>query len=241
MQPNDNSQRSSVSGFELLYEVSKTVISDHYLEEILLDIVQLTAKLTGSKICSLMLLDEEKQVLVIKATQSLSLEYRKKPPLKVGESASGKAVLQKKPVMVADVTREKIYNYPDLAKREGLKSLVSVPMMVKDHAIGVLNCYTGTEHFFTEEETQILCGVANQAALVIENAKLFTEKVSAQKALEIRKKVDRAKSILMKKHGLLEEEAHNLLQKKSMESRLPIRDIAEAVILAEDFPAHLKA
>jgi GAF domain-containing protein len=223
MAESTNSKISS-SGFELLYEVSRTITGDGYLEQILLQVVEMTAKLTGSKICSLMLLDENKQVLVIKATQSLSQDYRKKPPVKVGQSASGRALLQKKPVTVKDVTQEKIYNYPELAKKEGLKSLISVPMMIKDRAVGVLNCYTETEHHFTEEEIQILSGVANQAALAIENTKLF-------KALDVRKKVDRAKAILMKKRGLEEEAAHNLLQKKSMENRRPIRDVAEAVIL----------
>ena len=60
----------------LLYEVSRAITSNRYLEEILLLVVSLTAELMHSKICSLMLLDEQKQELVIKATQSLSEHYR---------------------------------------------------------------------------------------------------------------------------------------------------------------------
>src|SRR3989338_243795 len=168
----------------LLYQVSRAVTSDRYLEEILLLIVSLTAELMHSKICSLMLLDEEKQELVIKATQSLSESYRTKPPVKVGESVSGRAVRDRHSITVLDVSRDQDYKYPDIARDEGLKSLISVPMMVKNRVIGVLNCYTAEEHEFAEEEIQILAGVANQAALAIENTKLLAEKVAAVENLE---------------------------------------------------------
>jgi two-component system, response regulator PdtaR len=226
-------QDFSKSGFELLYEISRAITSDRYLEEVLLLIVGMTADVTGSKICSLMLLDESKQELTIEATQSLSEQYRKKPPIKVGESASGRAVLEKKPVIVSDVTSDKIYKYPAIAKAEGLKTLISIPMMIKSRVIGVLNCYTESEHDYSSEEIRILSGVANQAAVAIENKTLLTEKAAAIQKLEIRKKVDKAKSILIKKHGLKEEEAHQMMQRKSMERRCPVQEVAEAIILAD--------
>ncbi len=231
---NDKDLRKAKQSFSLLYEVSRAVVSGRYLEEILLLVVELTARLTGSKICSMMILDEQKQELVIKATQSLSEHYRTKPPIKVGESISGRAVLYKKPITVLDVTRESDYKYPEIARAEGLKSLISVPMMIKDQVIGVLNCYTAEEHEFTEEEIQILIGVANQAALAIENTKLLAEKVAAVESLETRKKVDRAKGILMNRHKIGEPEAYRRIQKQSMEKRRSLKEIAEAIIVSED-------
>lgn len=231
---NDKDLKKSKRSFSLLYEVSRVVVSGRYLEEILLLVVELTARLTGSKICSMMILDEKKRDLVIKATQSLSEHYRTKPPIKVGESVSGRAVLYKKPITVLDVSHESDYKYPEIARAEGLKSLISVPMMIKDQVIGVLNCYTVEEHEFTEEETQILVGVANQAALAIENTKLLAEKVAAVENLEIRKKIDRAKGILMGRYKMGEREAYRRIQKQSMEKRRSLREIAEAIIVSED-------
>ncbi len=218
----------------LLYEVSRAIVSNRYLEEILALVVSLTAELMGSKICSLMLLDEKKQELVIKATQSLSEAYRMKPPIKVGESVSGRAVLERKAVAVLDVTKDERYKYPEIAQEEGLKSLISIPMMIKDRVIGVLNCYTSEEHEFTKEDIQILVGVANQAAVAIDNTRLLAEKVVALESLEARKKVERAKGILMKRHGFSEAEAHRMLQKQSMDRGRSLREIAEAVIVAEE-------
>lgn len=230
----DKSLRTAKQSFSLLYEVSRVVVSGRHLEEILLLVVDLTARLTGSKICSMMILDEEKQELVIKATQSLSEHYRTKPPIKVGESVSGRAVLSKKPITVLDVTKENDYKYPEIARQEGLRSLISIPMMIKNQVIGVLNCYTAEEHEFAEEEIQILVGVANQAALTIENTKLLAAKVAAIEHLEARKKVDRAKGILMNRHKISEAEAHQRIQKLSMDRGRSIKEIAEVIIVSED-------
>lgn len=218
----------------LLYEISKAIVSSQYLEEILAMVVGLTAQLMESKICSLMMLDEKRQELVIKATQSLSEAYRSKPPIKVGESVSGRAVVERRPITVRDVTREKEYKYPQIARVEGLKSLAAVPMMIKNRVIGVLNCYTAMEHEFTEGEIQTLASVANQAAVAIENTRLLAEKVAVVEELEARKKVERAKGIVMKRQGVGEQDAYRLLQKQSMDKRRTLREIAEAILLAEE-------
>jgi two-component system, response regulator PdtaR len=223
--------------YKLLYEVSQAIVSNRYAEEILLLVVSLTAELMRSKICSLMLLDEEKQELQIRATQSLSEGYRNKPAIHIGESVSGRAVLERKPIAVLDVTKDKKYKYPKIARAEGLKSLVSVPMMTRSKVVGVLNCYTSEEREFTKGEIQILVGVANQAALAIENTKLLAEKVTAVENLESRKKIDRAKSILIKRHGVDEVKAHRMIQKQSMEKRRSLKEIAEAIIVSEDVAA----
>jgi signal transduction protein with GAF and PtsI domain len=91
---------------DLLSEISRTIVSDYYLKEILQLIVTMTAKVMNSKICSIMLLDEKKDELVIAATQSLSDYYVNKPNLRVGQSISGKVVKEKRPITVLDVTKE---------------------------------------------------------------------------------------------------------------------------------------
>ncbi len=217
---------------ETLSQVSRTITSNRYLEEILHLIVTMTAEMMDSKICSIMLLNEERQELEIVATQSLSEAYRKKPPLKVGQSISGLAVKERRPIAVLDVTSEAGYMYPDLAKKEGLRSLLSVPMMLKDRVIGVINSYTSYEHRFTEEEIKLLQAVANQAAVAIENTKLMQRSLEMEEALETRKRVERAKTILAREKKILEDEAFRLIQKQSMNSRRSMREIADAVILA---------
>ena len=115
---------------ETIAHLSRSIVSNSYLQEILQLIVTMTAQMMNSKICSLMLLDDKKQELKIAATQSLSEKYLQKPPLKLGQSISGKALQSRKPVAVLDVTKESGYGYPEIAKQEGLVSMLAVPMLI---------------------------------------------------------------------------------------------------------------
>jgi signal transduction protein with GAF and PtsI domain len=215
-----------------LSQVSETVASNRLLEDVLQLIVTMTAQMMNSKICSIMLFDQAAGELRIVATQSLSEEYRRKPSLKVGQSISGRAVQERRPIVVPDVTRERDYMYPELARKEGLCSLLSVPMLNRDLPIGVINSYTSVPHAFSSEEIKVLQAIANQAAIAIENTKLVEKSFEMQEALEVRKLVERAKGGLMQAKGISEEEAFRLMQRQSMDTRKSMREIAEAVILA---------
>ncbi|MCG3205147.1 MAG: hypothetical protein KCHDKBKB_01865 [Elusimicrobia bacterium] len=217
---------------ELFWHISQSLVSKSYLQEILQLIVTMTAEVMKSKTCSLMLLDPEKGELRIAATQALSPLYINKPPVKVGESVSGRAVQDRKPVVVADVTKDKSYGYPEVARKEGFVSMISMPMQIEGRVIGVINSYTHQVHNFTDLEIKILQAVANQAAVAIENTKLRQENLETKQALEDRKKVDQAKALLMQKDGLSEMEAHQLLQKTSRDQRKPMVEIANAILLA---------
>ncbi len=217
-----------------LTKISKAIASDLYLEDILRLIVTVTAEVMGSNICSLMLIDEKKNELVIRATQSISEEYNKKPPLKVGEGIAGKVAKENKSIVVKDVIKEKEYKHKDIAKKEGLYSLLCVPLAVKGKVIGVINCYTSTPHNFSETEINILTSIANQAAVAIENTELMVKSKVIQEELEARKRIEHAKGILMKDQGLTEEQAYLKLQRYSMDHRKTMREVAEAIILAAD-------
>ncbi len=222
------------SEIKTLTEISRTIVSGRYLNEVLSLVATMTAEMTGSKICSIMIYDEKLQELRIIATQSLSKAYRDKPPVKVGQSVSGKAVLNKKPISVIDVVSDPDYMYKEIAKSEGLKSMLAVPMMIGEKVIGVINIYTAQKHKFTDEEIRIISAIAGQAAIGIENMNLKEEALVARDALETRKTIDRAKGILMKKLGLTEEEAYKSIHKKSMDTRKSMREIAEAILLTMD-------
>lgn len=214
--------------------VSRTIASSLYLEDILKLIVTVTAELMDSKICSLMLLNDRTGTLVLKATQSMSEVYNTKPPLRLGEGIAGKAALDNKPKAVYDLTKEPEYKYKTIAAKEGLKSLLSVPLTVKGRVIGVLNNYTSYPHKFTKNEINVLTTVASQAAIVIENAELTLRTKVVQEELEARKMVERAKGILMKQDGISEEDAFRKIQKQSMDMRKSMREISEAIILIEN-------
>lgn len=215
-------------------KISKAITSDLYLEDILRLIVQVSAELLGSNICSLMLVDEKANALVVRATQSISEEYNKKPPLKIGEGIAGKVVRENKAIAVKDVAKEEEYKHKDIARKEGLRSLLCVPLSVRGKVIGVINCYTPQAHEFSETEIDVLTTIANEAAVAIENTKLTVETKVVQEELETRKRIERAKGILMRDEGLTEEQAYLKIRKYSMDNRKTMREVAQAIILAAD-------
>lgn len=216
---------------DALSKISKAITSEFYLEDVLKLIVTLTANVMKAKICSLWILDQNTQELRIRATQAMSKEYLQDRSLKVGEGIVGSVAKDRKPIIITDVLKDSKYKEKKLAKKENLVSMLSVPMLVKKGVIGVVNCYTTIPYKFTKSDIDLLSTVANQAAVAIENTELLVKTKVIQEELEVRKKTERAKGILMKEHNLTEEEAYNLIRKSSMDRRLHMKDVAEAIIL----------
>jgi GAF domain-containing protein len=223
-----------VKQIEAISKVANLITSGMYLEELLRLIVQVTAEIMNSKISSLMLLDPDKKELMVKATQSISEAYNKKPNIRLGEGIAGVVARDNKPIYLLDIQNDARYLNQDVAKKEGLCSLACVPLAVKGRVIGVLNCYTSKKHKFSKHELDLLTALANQAAIAIENAELDLRARSAEEALTIRKLVERAKDILFQEANILPSEAYRLIQKRSMDMRKSMREVAEAIILAKD-------
>jgi len=223
-----------VKQIEALSKIANLITSGLYLEELLRLVVHVTAEIMNSKISSLMLLDPDKQELVVKATQSISEAYNKKPNIKLGVGIAGIVARYNKPIIILDVRKDLRYLNQDIAKKEGLVSLASVPLAVKGRVIGVLNCYTSKKHKFSKHELDLLGTLANQAAIAIENAELGLRARSAEEALTTRKLVERAKEILSQDANVLPSQAYRLIQKQSMDSRKSMREIAEAIILTKE-------
>ncbi len=187
-----------------------------------------------SKICSLWLLDDNDNDLRLRATQSMSEDYLKERSLKTGEGIVGQVALTRKPRSVLNVLEEPDFKEKELAKKEGLVSMLSIPMVVKERAIGVINCYTSYPHEFTETEKNVLITVANEAAVAIENTELIVKTKVIQDELESRKLIERAKDILMTRRALSGPDAYRWIQRRSMDTRKSMREISEAILLTEE-------
>lgn len=220
-----------------LMDISSAINSDLYLEEILKLIVMVTAKVTGVEICSLWLVEEENgsRKVRLKATQTIDPEYVKDRVLHVNEGVVGYVVTSRQPLIVSDVLKEPKFKEKEMAQKLGLKSMVSVPLTLRDEkVIGVLNCFTSEYHDFSENEVNLITTVANQAAVAIFNSELLVKTKVIQEELETRKLVERSKEVIMRRMNLGAEEAFRWLRKKSMDSRKSMRQIAEAILLSED-------
>lgn len=166
-----------IAELSTLAEVSETLTSPLYLDEMLDVIVEMAAQVMKARLCSLMLLDEATGELVLRSAWPISPVYRNKPPLKAGEGIVGTVAQSGRAATSLDVRQDPRYRHTEIARHEGLVSLLCVPLAVRERIIGVLNCYTAEPRRFTPDEIALFSTLANQTALAIENARLVTNAV----------------------------------------------------------------
>jgi signal transduction protein with GAF and PtsI domain len=220
---------------EGLAQISRAVMERNFADDILSLIVSVTATVTGSKICSLLLLDKKKNELVLKACQSDSGSYNQRSNTPLGQGIAGRVALTGNPITVLDVREDPRFLNKETAVRDGLVSLLSVPMSAEGEIIGVINCYTSEQHDFSNEDIQMLTTVASQAAIVLKNTELRVMKEVVERELEERKVIERAKEIVMEKKKTTGKQAFELIRKQSMNTRTSMAKIAESIILASAF------
>ncbi|MBI3330406.1 MAG: GAF domain-containing protein, partial [Nitrospinae bacterium] len=166
-----------------LVEVGQDVAGSLELDEVLRRIVRQAARLMRAKLCSLMLVDEAGHTLRIQATYGGSQLYTQRVPLDIVGSLIGDVVRTGTPIAVLDVRGEPQYQFAEMARAEGLCSLLCVPLKTNSRVIGVLNVYTAERRRFREEEVEFLAALAAQSATAIENARLYRTMLDTQEQL----------------------------------------------------------
>lgn len=177
----------------MLHEIAKDLGTAKNLPAILNLIVKSAVDSLNIKASSLRLLDDKNKRLELVAAYGLSEEYLKKGPVELDKSPIDKEAMRGKVVEIEDITRGRSLQYPEEALREGIKSIICVPLLIRDKVIGSLRAYTSTPHKFSEAEKTFLSALANLGAIAIENAKL-TESLrrrieSLSKLVEVSKRI----------------------------------------------------
>jgi signal transduction histidine kinase len=175
--------------FEALASVSRTISSTLNLDEALNVITREAFVLMRGKMCSLMLLDDSREWLDLRASHGAGKAYLAKPRLRVEESLLGVVVRRKKALQVDNVQTSSQYQNVEVARREGLVSLLSVPLLFGSEAIGTLSIYTGEIYSFSNEEIRILTALAELSAIAIEKARLYERVVDVEEQLRQNEKL----------------------------------------------------
>lgn len=181
--------RLKVMLFESLASVSRTINSTLNLDEALRVITKEACELMRARMCSLMLLDETREWLDLRASYGAGDSYINKPRLSAGESLIGVVVRRKKPLQVANVQTDTRYQNVQLAREEGLVSLLSVPLIFSGQCIGALSVYTARPYSFSNEEIKILTALAELSAIAIEKARLYERVVDVEEQLRQNEKL----------------------------------------------------
>jgi signal transduction protein with GAF and PtsI domain len=158
--------------FSSLYEVAKVINASLSPSRILEEIVSCVAKAMKVKACSLRVLGSKKKRLLMGACFGLSDGYIRKGPIMVEESGLDQKALSGKTMWLKNAQTDEDFQYNEKAKSEGIKSVLVVPLMVENDAVGVLRAYSQEERTFNEDEIKFLEAVANLSAIALENARL---------------------------------------------------------------------
>ncbi|MEM7800987.1 MAG: GAF domain-containing protein [Chloroflexota bacterium] len=167
-------QKQQLEELQALADVSAAVTSPQYLDDMLDVVTDMAARVLNASICSIFLMDENGKFLDLRSAKRGSNRYRQRPPHPVEEGVIGYVARTGRDVIIPDVRTDPRYSGQDLAKDEGLVSMLAVPLSVRDRVIGVMACYTGQLRRFSDQQKALLTTLANQTALAIENAQLVT-------------------------------------------------------------------
>jgi signal transduction histidine kinase len=175
--------------FESLASVSQTINSTLNLDDALSGITREACVLMQAKVSSLMLLDESREWLDLRASFGAGKAYVNRPRLSVEESLLGIVVRRKKPLQVENVQVSSRYQSAEVARCEGLVALLSVPLLFGGQAIGTLSVYTGQPYSFSNEEIHILSALAELSAIAIQKARLYERVVDVEEHLRQNEKL----------------------------------------------------
>jgi sigma-B regulation protein RsbU (phosphoserine phosphatase) len=161
-------ERHYIGTLEALAEISREFAAILDLDELLTRIASLTRRVIDYRTFGIILLDEETNELEMK----MAVRYGERmewPRLKVGSGLVGYAALHKQPVLVPDVSVDPRYIkvVPDV------QSELVIPLLLKDRCIGVFDLESPELDAFDKSDVEILTLLANQAAVAIENARLY--------------------------------------------------------------------
>lgn len=223
---------------KFLYQVTASI---HSLEinELLKEIVEITVSVTKGDSCLIYVLDKNKKELALRASKNPHQDLLRKIKMKLGEGITGWVAKENKPVAIssgaANDTRFKFFrSLPE----DRFEAFISVPIVDKHGVRGVINVQHKISHKHSPMEINLLSAIGKLVGGALENAILIEESFVLREALELRKSIDKAKGILMKKAQLTEDEAFHKLQKESMDSRKSLKEVCEALILADKFNLH---
>jgi signal transduction protein with GAF and PtsI domain len=226
----------------LLHRISSIVSSELSLDEMLGEIVGLTVQVTECDACLVYLLERETDEIVLRASQVPHAVDFGNIRMKMGEGVTGWVAEHKSVVALSsNASSDRRFKRFQALIEDTYQAFLSVPLVSGGDVIGVINVHHRERHEHSSDEVALLTfvgeqmgGAISKSLLAEENARLLEETLEMKRQLEVRKLVERAKGILQHRYSLTEEEAYLRLRNESRRLRRPMRDLAEAIILAED-------
>jgi len=212
------------------------------MDEMLGEVIGLTVQATDCDACLVYLIDHSSDEIVLRASQVPHANEMGNLRIKIGEGITGWVAEHKSVVALpSNAASDARFKRFQTLVEDTYQAFLSVPIVCGGELIGVINVHHRSAHDHSSEEISTLIFIGEQLGVTIsrnlleeENARLLEETQEMKRELETRKLMERAKGILQQNHNITEEEAYLRLRNQSRRLRRPIRELAEAIILAEE-------
>lgn len=169
-----------------LYRIAASLNASTELAPMLESVLEAAVREMGLKAAAIRLLDPEKQVLRLVASHGLSELYLSKGEVHAPEGALDRRVLNGEAVVLYDVAREAGLEYPEAMSREGIRSVLMVPIRLKDdRVLGLVRVYSAHPREFGAVATNYLGSIADLVAVAIERAELYRKLKSSYDELKL--------------------------------------------------------
>jgi uroporphyrinogen-III synthase len=199
------------------------------------EVLGLTVQMTSCDACLVYLLDPENNEIVLRASQLPHAGDLGSLRMKMGEGITGWVAEHRSAVVLpSNASSDPRFKRFSHLIEDTYEAFLSVPLVTGGQVIGVINVHHRKPRTHVAEEISLLTFIGEQMGNAVARAKLYEENLRLQEELRTRKMVERAKGILQRNHGLSEEEAYLRLRGESRRMRRPMRELAEAIILAEE-------
>jgi signal transduction histidine kinase/DNA-binding response OmpR family regulator len=177
--------KKKVGELDALYKAAMSLSTTENLKDLLHKIVSEATQVIEAKSGSIMLIQKPENILTIEAAIGLSSNIMKQTRLELGSSIAGWVAQEGTPLMVEDI--EKDPRFKHLGKKHyATRSLLCVPLKVKDKILGVINLSDKiTGNPFNQDDLRLLTTFASQAAIAIDDGEQFDQKIRKIKELEL--------------------------------------------------------
>lgn len=180
---------AAYTNYRVLYEIAKEINSNLSVSSVLKAIVESTARAMGAMGCSLLLLNPDGKTMEHTVYYGLSGKHVGRGPIQMDQSTF--ETLQGKIVAIEKVMEDPRVRYKEVARQEGISSLLSVPFELSNRVVGILRIYTAEVRVFSQDDKDFLVAVSNLGALALERAQVCQGlDQDLRKALEARVKLE---------------------------------------------------
>ncbi len=221
-----------LASLDILQEISSRIATADPLHVVLGRIVKFVSTVFPCDSCFLYTVEGDE--LVLRASQNPHEDVVDRLKISVGQGVTGWVAEHREAVAISEKACEDsrfsaFLNLPE----DRFEAMLCVPILCANRVVGVLNLQHREPYTHTTLERRLLSTIGTLVGAEMERARLETQNSELLQRLETRKAVDRAKGVLQRDLGISEEEAYKRMQRESRQRRRSMREVAEAILLAE--------